>query len=272
MTDFHRVRAYYQNFDEDRRLSADFSGRLEFEMTMRILRKHLPRHGRLLDLGGATGVYSFPLAQMGYAVWLADLSEKLIEQARAKNTDGRLKSCDVVNAIDLSRYENGFFDAVLLMGPLYHLTGEEERNRCVSEVRRVLKEGGVVIAAFIPHFAGSIAIVDRYLSRPEQVNVENLGEVFKTGRFRNASADGFQEGYYPAAGEIESLFQAHGFVKIQIRSVRGFGYEREEALYSIADAQMFDKIMEMIEETAGEPAIIETCGHAVYVGKKTDGR
>ena len=272
MTDFHRVRVYYQNFDEDRRLSADFSGRLEFEMTMRILEKHLPGHGRILDLGGATGVYSFPLAENGYEVWLADLSERLIEQARAKNSDGRLRSCDVVNAVDLRRYEDGFFDAVLLLGPLYHLTEKEERNRCVSEVHRVLKDGGRVIAAFIPHLSGSIAIVDRYLRRPEQVNVDNLGEVFKTGRFRNASTDGFQEGYYPAAEEIESLFAGHGFQKQIIRSVRGFGYEREENLYAISDAQVFGKVMELIAETAEVPAIIETCGHAVYVGIKKDGR
>jgi len=268
VTDFRRVKAYYQKFDESSRLSADSSGRLEFEMTMRILQRHLPARSRILDLGGATGVYSFPLAQMGHEVWLADLSENLIEQARAQNADGRLKSCDVVNAIDLSRYADGFFDAVLLLGPLYHLTDPDERQRCVREVRRVLRDEGTVIAAFIPHLSGSIAIVDRYLRRPEQVNVENLEEVFKTGRFVNASAEGFQEGYYPTSGEIEALFADHGFQRMEIRSVRGFGYEKEDALYSMDDVRMRDKIMELIEETAGNPAIIETCGHAVYVGSQ----
>lgn len=268
MTDFQRVKAYYGSFDENNRLHADGSGRLEYEMTLGILRKHLPERARILDLGGATGVYSFPLAEMGHEVYLADLSEDLIDEAREKNADGRLKSCDVVNAIDLGLYADGFFDAVLLLGPLYHLTERKERERCLSEVNRVLKPGGTVIAAFIPHLAGSIAIVDRYLRSPEQVSVDNLCEVFKTGRFHNASDVGFQEGYYPTAAEVEALFSAQGFLKRKIRSVRGFGYEKEDAIYSITDASMFGKIMEMIEETAGESAIIETCGHAAYVGTK----
>lgn len=272
MTDFYKVRDYYSKFDENNRLNSDNSGRLEFEMTMRILRKHLPQRTKILDLGGATGVYSFPLAQMGHEVYLADLSEDLIAQARAKNKNGWLKACDVVNAIDLGIYADGSFDAVLLLGPLYHLTERKERERCLSEVNRVLKPGGRVIAAFIPHLAGSIAIVDRYIRHPEQVNVENLGDVFKTGRFRNASHSGFQEGFYPTCAEIEELFEAHGFVKTQIRSVRGFGYEKEDTLYSIVDARMFEKIMELIEETAAKSEIVETCGHALYIGQKNDGR
>jgi hypothetical protein len=31
---------------------------------------------------------------------------------------------------------------------------------------------------------------------------------------------------------------------------------------------LFDKIMELIDQTATDPAMIETCGHAVYVGYK----
>ena len=91
MTDFNRIRAYYQHFDEDHRLQNDASGRLEYEMTMQILREHLPEKGRILDLGGATGAYSFPLAEMGYEVWLADLSEALLDIARKKDTKNVLK-------------------------------------------------------------------------------------------------------------------------------------------------------------------------------------
>lgn len=272
MTDFSRVRTYYGRFDENNRLGRDASGRLEFEMTMRILQKHLPDKGRILDLGGAAGAYSFPLAEAGYEVCLADLSENLIAQAREKNKDGQLKSSDVVNAVDLSLYEDCYFDAVLLLGPLYHLTEKVERSMCVGEVNRVLKDGGTVVAAFIPHLAGSIAIVDRYMHHPEQVNVDNIEVVFKTGRFRNASDIGFQEGYYPTASEIETLFREHGFEKSGMRSVRGFMYEKEDALYSIDDERMFGKIIELIEETAGESAIIDTCGHAVYVGTKMNRR
>lgn len=53
-----------------------------------------------------------------------------------------------------------------------------------------------------------------------------------------------------------------------LRSVRGFGYGREEMLASIEDAQMKELIYELMEKTAARKEIVETCGHAVYMGQK----
>lgn len=270
MTDFEKIRNYYKNFNEKDRLINDNSGKLEYEMTMRILSKYLPKEAKILDLGGATGVYSFPLAEMGYEVYLADLSEDLINQAKEQNEGkiNKIKSCDVVNAIDLSIYEDNKFDVVLLFGPLYHLLEASERKKCLNEVNRVLKDKGMVFASFIPYLSGSIAIIDRYFRHPEQVNENNLEEVFKTGKFNNMVDKGFQEGYYPTSKEIEELFENCNFEKIDIKSIRGIGYEKEDNIFNITDKQIFNKIMELIEQTSNQNEIIEMCGHAMYIGKK----
>ena len=62
MTDFDRIRNYYKYFDEQNRLTSSNSGRLEFETTMQVLHQYLPEEGKILDLGGGAGAYSFPLA------------------------------------------------------------------------------------------------------------------------------------------------------------------------------------------------------------------
>lgn len=271
MTDFERVKEYYCHFNEDARLQRDGSGRLEYEMVMRMLQKHLPAKGTILDLGGATGVYAFPLAQMGYQVHLADLSERLIDLAREKNEKletGKLASCEVANAVDLSRYAEGSFDVVLLFGPLYHLLDEAERTTCVREVYRVLKKDGMVFASFIPYLSGSIAIVDRYFFAPDQVGQQNLCEVFSSGRFNNNACYGFQEGYYPASEQILQLFESNGFSLAELSSIRGFLYEKEDRFYGIQDADMQKEILHWAMETAKEKEIIETCGHAMYIGRK----
>ena len=92
---------------------------------------------------------------------------------------------------------------------------------------------------------------------------------FTQNKFNNLANQGFQEGYYPKSAEIERLFADNGFEKELLRSVRGFGYQKEEQLFKIADAQIFDKIIELIDSTAEDKAIVETCGHAIYVGHKT---
>jgi ubiquinone/menaquinone biosynthesis C-methylase UbiE len=271
MTDFEKIKGYYSVFNEEARLERDASGKLEFEMTMRKLQKYLPASATILDLGGAAGAYTFPLAECGYQMYLADLSETLIANAREKSISKRNEnviSCDVVNAIDLSIYEDEQFDVVLLFGPLYHLLEAEERNQCIKEVHRVLKNGGLVFASFIPYLSGSIAIVDRYCWDPGQVNKDTLREVFHSGKFVNAANRGFQEGYYPSSEEIAQLFSDNQFTQLEISSIRGFGYEREEKLYALKDEEMFKEIIGLIEQTSGQKELVETCGHAMYIGVK----
>lgn len=272
MTDFEKVRNYYKIFDEQNRLTNSNSGRLEFEMTMKVLEKFLPAKGAVLDLGGGAGAYSFPLAAKGYEVYLADLSDELIKKAKefGEKQTACPKSYDVINATDLSAYADGQFDAVILLGPLYHLLEELERNQCVSEVNRVLKAGGVVFAGFIPGLSGSIGVVDRYFNHPGQVNAGTLKTVFETGKFSNLADVGFQEGYYPSSDELEELFSKNGFEKKLIRSLRGFGYGKEDAVYRLEkeNPEMFETTMKLIDDTSAQKPIVEMCGHAIYVGVK----
>jgi ubiquinone/menaquinone biosynthesis C-methylase UbiE len=292
MTDFNKVKHYYSHFDEKNRLRNDNSGKLEYLMTMQILEKYLPgvddgmnvthrqkartdsgagKKISILDLGGGAGVYSFPLAKAGYEVTLADLSEDLLAMARKQKEEDDLKnlvSCDHVNATDLCSYKNDQFDVVLLFGPLYHLLENDERQKCVAEVYRVLKPCGKVFASFIPYLSGSIALVSRFCWSPEQVSVEILEKAFESGKFNNLSDHGFQEGYYPKSEEIEKLFAENGFNKINMRSIRGFGYEKEDMIFKFKNKNAFKDILNLISQTAEDKSIIETCGHAMYVGEK----
>ena len=278
MTDFNKVKHYYSHFDEKNRLRNDNSGKLEYLMTMQILEKYLPavdagagKSISILDLGGGAGVYSFPLAKIGYQVTLADLSEDLLALAKKQKEEDHvtnLISCDLVNATDLSQYKDEQFDVVLLFGPLYHLLENDERQKCVTEVRRVLKPQGKVFASFIPYLSGSISLVSRFCWSPEQVSVETLKEAFNSGKFNNLSDHGFQEGYYPKSEEIEKLFAQNGFEKLGLRSIRGFGYEKEDMIFKFKNKKAFKDILNLINQTAEDKSIIETCGHAMYVGVK----
>lgn len=278
MTDFNKIKHYYSHFDEKNRLRNDNSGNLEYLMTMQILEKYLPavdvgkgKAVSILDLGGGAGVYSFPLAKKGYQITLADLSEDLLALAKKQKEEdhvANLISCDLVNATDLSQYKEEQFDEVLLFGPLYHLLENDERQKCAAEVHRVLKPQGKVFASFIPYLSGSISLVSRFCWSPEQVSVETLKEAFNSGKFNNLSDHGFQEGYYPKSEEIETLFAQNGFEKITLRSIRGFGYEKEDMIFKFKNKNVFEDILNLINQTAEDKSIIETCGHAMYVGVK----
>jgi ubiquinone/menaquinone biosynthesis C-methylase UbiE len=77
-----------------------------------------------------------------------------IQQAKntAKNKKFKLSSYSVSDARHLEQKDNSV-DAVLLLGPLYHLIKKEDRDKALKEAHRVLKPGGILFAAAITRFA-----------------------------------------------------------------------------------------------------------------------
>jgi len=138
--------AHYEATDERDRLTAAPGGRLEFIRTQELLARFLPPPPAvILDVGGAAGIHAAPLATNGYEIHLIDPVPLHVEQASA--VPG-LASATIGDARNLDR-PDASVDAVLLLGPLYHLTERADRVAALAEARRVLRLGGVVAAAII---------------------------------------------------------------------------------------------------------------------------
>jgi len=125
---------------------------MERMRTQEILRRYVPPPPAvLLDVGGGAGIYAFWLSQLGYEVHLVDGAPLHIEQARQAShtqSDHPLASIELGDARALTWPEQSV-DILLLLGPLYHLTEQEERLQVLKEAFRVLKPGGWCIAAAI---------------------------------------------------------------------------------------------------------------------------
>lgn len=130
---------------------------IELLVTLRAIREALPSTSqRIADVGGGPGKYAFALADQGHSVDLVDLSPGLIdlaqsEQDKRKSNGNKalLKSISVGNALDTSILQDGVYDAVLLLGPLYHLVEESERAEAVANAIRLAKPNGFIFVAFI---------------------------------------------------------------------------------------------------------------------------
>ena len=148
-----RVDLIYRHvFHEEGRLSRSQAARVEFLTTIRMVEKDLKPGSRILDLGAGTGAYSLYLAGKGHAVSAVELAGRNVQIMRERAAEQRVQ-IDIhhASALDLSQLKDERFDAVLLMGPLYHLSKEGDRALCLKEARRVLKAGGLLFAAFINH-------------------------------------------------------------------------------------------------------------------------
>ena len=53
------------------------------------------------------------------------------------------------NALDLSAFPDDKYDITLLLGPLYHLYTERDKQQAIREAIRVTKKGGIIFAAYV---------------------------------------------------------------------------------------------------------------------------
>ena len=144
-----RIEATYHFFNEDTRLNHSKAARVEFITNTRYIERYLQPGASILDVGAGAGEYSLYFARKGYKVCALELTEVNIRAFQKKITPQDSIKLVQGNAVDLSRYVDEAFDAVLVFGPLYHLHSEEDQQKCIAEAKRVCKKEGKLFFAFI---------------------------------------------------------------------------------------------------------------------------
>ena len=210
------VRAYYETFAERewQRLTNLDDGAIEYVLTCATLEQHLPPSGRILDLGGGPGRYTIWLAQHGYYVTLADLSPVLLDIARTQIADAgvgeQVEAVVETDACDLSRWPDASFDAVVCLGPFYHLPDVHDRERAARELVRVLRPGGIAFVALLPRYTllrRTFAIPDERQHLADPAWVERLQT---HGIFENTIPGRFNHAYGAQPAEIAPFFHRYG--------------------------------------------------------------
>jgi SAM-dependent methyltransferase len=184
------VRAYYERGEERDRLS-DGRGQLELVRTTEILARRLPPPPAVIaDIGGGPGRYALWLASLGYQVEHRDMMPLHVSQLQAETAGmpGSRTALGDARELDLP---DASADAVLLLGPLYHLPGRG-RAAALREAARILRPGGPLFAAAISRWAARIdgIIGSRiYLKYPAALDL--IDEAERAGAFPPLHAGDF---------------------------------------------------------------------------------
>ena len=118
------IEKHYNKHPEDLRLLRRH-GIVEFETTMHHLHRFLSEGVRILDIGAGTGRYTSALMAEGYDVKAVELVQRNIDVFLKREP-----AADVVkgDARNMPFIADGYADVTLLLGPLYHLFGDEEKR------------------------------------------------------------------------------------------------------------------------------------------------
>ena len=140
---------YYSNYDEDGRLGLKW-GQVEFLTTMRYIGKYLEQtpNTQVLEIGAGTGRYSRTIADMGYPVSAVELVQHNIDIFKSQITQAQNINISQGNALDLNMFADNTFDITLVLGPMYHLYTDADKQQAISEALRVTKSDGIVFVAY----------------------------------------------------------------------------------------------------------------------------
>lgn len=243
---------------------------LEFVRSMDLLGRLLPQSpARVLDVGGGPGTYAAPLASRGYSVHLVDPVLLHVEQARqAAGADPAAGfTAALGDARELSQSDESQ-DAVLLFGPLYHLTEAAHRRQALAEARRVLRPGGRLLAMAICRFASLLdGLYKGWLDDPDFRPI--VDQDLADGQHRNPNPAGrpqfFTTAYFHTPDGLTDEIGRAGFTGMTIYGVEGPGWPLRSEW---TEPQRREHILFAARSVETQPSLIGFSHHLIAAATK----
>lgn len=259
---------YQQEYAEADRLHDAAGPALELLRTRDVITRYAPAPpARVLDIGGGPGVYSAWLAELGYQVRLLDPVPRHVEQARARAATGPGFQADRGEAREVDEPDRSA-DLVLLLGPLYHLTSRPQRVAALAETRRVLRPGGVLIAAGISRFASLYDGLRRgWLDDLDFAAV--VDQDLRDGQHRNPDRrpGWFTTAYFHHPDELAGEVAAAGLTLRSLIGVEGAAWLLPDLPHLLADPARRGRLLDLLRRTETEPSLLGVSGHLLAVAQ-----
>ena len=269
--DAEDIAAYYGlGLERDRLASGP--GALELARTQALLERYLPPPPAFIaDVGGGPGRYTVWLAERGYRVHLVDPVPLHIEQARvaARAGPGAALAGIALGDARAVPLPSASADAVLLLGPLYHLQERAERLRALAEARRVCRPGGVIIIAAISRFASTLdGLRGGYLEDPAFASV--VAGDLSDGRHRNPTRNPayFTTAYFHRPEDLAAECSAADLAHEATLAVEGPAWLLRDLDARLTEEHRRAALLAALAEIETEPALLGVSAHLLVVARR----
>lgn len=234
-----------------------FEGAIEHHVDWKLLKEQIPqnRDVRILDAAGGTGRITLPLAKMGYAVTLCDISPGMLNAARQKLLRAGVLSKVEICECDVCRlhFADESFDFVLCW---------DGKIEAAKELIRVTKKGGKI----------SIFLMNKYGAAISKFRKDRDSAL---ALLRSKSSYVYdEEERYAAVSvkEAREIFETQGIRVIEIFAVCGMlellSIPRSVRKSRIWDKKAFRQVTEILLKLSMEPSVKGLSKHLVLYGEK----
>jgi len=262
----NKVKEYYNthSFFEDKRLDEN---EFEVPLTLNYIERYVKPGAKILDIACGTGNYAKILLEKGYILGLNDLSESNMELTRQKIKDNsHVIHMSVSNALDSEIWQKESWDAVLILGPLYHLTEKKNRIKILRKAKKHVKKNGIIYSAFMSRTA---AMQYGLKNNPEGIQEkEGVFSLWETGTDENfvEGTEWFTNAYFSFPEEINPLIAESGLKPLHLVGIEGIFGENMQ-LYHNLNPSIKKKWFNFIRNHCEDKHLLNYSKHYLSVSK-----
>ncbi len=224
--------------------------------------RHLPSLPAVIaDIGGGPGRYTLWLSGLGYRVEHRDLVALHVDQLRDElaSLPPPLPEAPVTTRVADARaldLDDATVDAVLLLGPLYHLRRRQDRLAALREAGRVLRPGGAVFVAAISRWAPRLdSELRARLYEVYPVMRQETPGVERTGWMPPLFAGSFC-GYCHRPQQLRGELRAAGFQVVDLVSVEGMAFVLPDLAERLDDSDGRAVVLDAARATERVPELL----------------
>jgi len=241
------------------------SDKLKCDATWHLIESRLPedKTSPVLDAGGGTGLWTVRIAELGYDVVLADISQGMLDEARANTrAKGCLSRVRFVKAdiADMSQSDDNCFSLILAEGgPLSYC---EDVVSAMKGLHRILEPGGYLIGSVESKYTGA-----RWKHRSR--TWDEIKEALYSGTARDKHTDVCFTCHMYSSETIE---RALGQAGLSVEKIYGKqilpGLLGQERFDELAKAVPWEELLAMEQFLQDDPAVIASAWEIGFVARK----
>lgn len=239
------------------RFDASVMDRVNLEVHRRLLDEFIRKGDRVLEAGSGPGRFTLELARLGATVVAGDISPAMLAQhvERTAEVDDAIEARELLDIVDLSRFADGSFDAVVCYGgPLSYVL--DRAGVALGELLRVTRPGGHVLVSVMSLLGAARAFFAALPPMIEEFGWDRaVNEIFRTGDLSAEINNGHVCRLYRWSA-LERLFAEHP-CRVVVASAANF--------LSVGNEQWDERFLDLEVEACREPGALDGGTHILAV-------
>jgi ubiquinone/menaquinone biosynthesis C-methylase UbiE len=269
--DAEHVAAYFDEHGEREwaRFDENLAARVNFEVHRRYLERFVQRGHRVLEVGAGPGRFTLELARLGATVVVADVSREMLrlnrEHVGAEELEAQVEARVIVDVLDLSRFEDGEFDATVCYGgPVSYVV--DRADEALAELLRVTRPGGPVLLSVMSLVGAFRAFLPQAIEVVEEYGVEATEHIIETGYLGGVLNRHHNMRMYSWA-MLKELLDRHGCEVVAASASNFLSIDHDD----VVTDEWWPKLVEWELRVCAEPGALDGGTHILAVVTRPQG-